>query len=274
VVFPVPTSLSPSRVESFTNCPLQFRFASIEKLPEPTNVHAAKGSLVHRALELVFYEAAGRRSPELGAECLAQAIEEFAVDPEFVELGLAGTDLVDFCADAEKLMAGYFRMEDPNSVREIGLELRLEASVGDLSLRGIIDRLELDEQGDLVVTDYKTGRPPYQNREQQRLGGVNFYAFLCQEVLGRRPSKIRLMYLRTGETIEATPSDQSVKFLTRRAAAVYQAVAKACDSGDFRPRTGPLCNFCAFQTWCPSYGGDPTLAATEARARTIPVIAA
>ena len=34
MVFPVPTSLSPSRVESFTNCPLQFRFASIERLPE------------------------------------------------------------------------------------------------------------------------------------------------------------------------------------------------------------------------------------------------
>jgi hypothetical protein len=34
---------------------------------------------------------------------------------------------------------------------------------------------------------------------------------------------------------------------------------------DFRPRTGPLCNFCAFKTWCPAYGGDPGLAAVEAR---------
>ena len=51
-------------------------------------------------------------------------------------------------------------MEDPTAVRDIGLELRLEAQVGALTLRGIIDRLELDAEGGLVVTDYKTGRAP------------------------------------------------------------------------------------------------------------------
>ena len=51
-VFEVPTSLSPSRVEKFTSCPLAFRFASIEKLPERPSIHATRGSLVHRALEL------------------------------------------------------------------------------------------------------------------------------------------------------------------------------------------------------------------------------
>jgi putative RecB family exonuclease len=69
-------------------------------------------------------------------------------------------------------------MEDPQQVHEIGLELRLEVAVGDLTLRGIIDRLELDADGGLVVTDYKTGRPPNINHEQGRLGGVHFYAFL------------------------------------------------------------------------------------------------
>ena len=94
-------------------------------------------------------------------------------------------------------------MEDPTAIREIGIELRLEAQVGSLALRGIIDRLELDADGGLVVTDYKTGRAPGLKYEQGRLAGVHFYSFLCEEVLGRRPSAIRLMYLRTGETITA-----------------------------------------------------------------------
>ena len=70
-------------------------------------------------------------------------------------------------------------MEDPTPVREIGLELWMTAEVGDLTLRGIIDRLELDEDGGLVVTDYKTGRAPSGNYEQKSLAGVHFYAFLC-----------------------------------------------------------------------------------------------
>jgi len=273
VEFPVPTSLSPSRVEAFTNCPLQFRLASIEKLPEPSSPHAVKGSLVHRALELLFGESPAARTPAAATGALAQAVTEFLIDPEYVDLGLTEQEHTEFVSDAASLVEAYFRLEDPRAIREIGLEIRLEATIGGLSLRGIIDRLELDDEGELVVTDYKTGRAPFQNREQQRLGGVNFYAFLCHEVLGRRPAKVRLMYLRSGEVLEAVPSEQSVRFLTRRTAAVYQAVEKACGTGDFRPRPGGLCKFCAFQAWCPSFGGDPARAATEARVR-IPVVAA
>jgi RecB family exonuclease len=42
-------------------------------------------------------------------------------------------------ADARTLVGDYLAMEDPARVREIGVELRLEAQVGDLALRGIID---------------------------------------------------------------------------------------------------------------------------------------
>jgi len=163
--------------------------------------------------------------------------------------------------------------EDPTSIRPIGLELKLETDVEGLRLRGIIDRLELDDDGGLVVTDYKTGRSPSRNYEQNRLAGVHFYSFLCESVLGRRPSAIRLMYLRTGETITARPSAQSVRFITTRTTAVWKAVEKACQSGSFQPRPGGLCASCAFQAWCPAFGGDPDRAAAEA-VRRVPSHAA
>jgi len=165
-------------------------------------------------------------------------------------------------------------MEDPAAVREIGLELRLEAQVGDLTLRGIIDRLELDADGGLVVVDYKTGRAPGLKYEQSRLSGVHFYSFLCEAVFGQRPAAIRLMYLRTGETITAIPSAQSVKFITTRTTAVWKAVERACVTGDFRPKPGALCTSCAYQPWCPAFGGDPSLAAVEAPARLRPLAVA
>jgi putative RecB family exonuclease len=263
---PAPASLSPSRVEAFTSCPLAFRFASIDKLPEPPNVHTTKGSLVHRALELLFTRPAGERDATAAFAALDEAIAEYRIDPDFVDLHLDDAAAAEFLADARMLVERYLAMEDPSTVRDIGLELRLEAPAGALLLRGIIDRLELDADGELVVTDYKTGRAPGVNREQQRLSGVHFYSFLCENVLGKRPSRIRLMYLRTGEVIEAVPSAQSVRFITTRTNAVWQAVQRAITNDDFRPRTGPLCSFCAFQRWCPSYGGDPSLAKQEATA--------
>ncbi|MEI8239891.1 MAG: PD-(D/E)XK nuclease family protein [Actinomycetota bacterium] len=272
-MYPVPTSLSPSRVEAFLSCPMAFRFASIEKLPEPPSIHATKGSLVHRALELLFMQPNSQRTPHAGEAALQQAIGEYRVDPEFTMLALDETQQQAFFDDSSALVRAYFAMEDPSSIRDIGLELRLEAQVGSLALRGIIDRLELDTDGELIVTDYKTGRAPGPKYEQDRLAGVHFYSFLCQEVLGRRPVSVRLMYLRSGQVITATPSAQTVKFLTTRTTAVWKAVEKACETNDFRPKEGPLCNSCAFRPWCPAFGGDPLLAATEAPARYRPAAA-
>ncbi|MBA3605065.1 MAG: PD-(D/E)XK nuclease family protein [Acidimicrobiia bacterium] len=268
-MFDVPTSLSPSRVEKFTSCPLAFRFASIEKLSEAPSIHATKGSLVHRALELAYTHAAPERTPALFHATLAAATDEFRDAPEFVALDLSAEQVEEFDRDCTELVENYLRMEDPTTIHPIGIELRLDAPVESLSLRGIIDRLELRDGG-LVVTDYKTGRAPSVNWEQKSLAGVHFYSFLCEEVLGQRPVAIRLMYLRSGETIEATPSAQSVRFITTRTTAVWRAVERACITGDFRPRPSALCASCGFQQWCPSFGGDPALAALEApRRRTL-----
>lgn len=262
--YTVPTSLSPSRVESFTSCPMAFRFASIERLPEPPSPHATKGSLVHRALELLYSYPATDRGQVAIERSFQQAVTEYDLDPEFVLLALDDAQRQAFVDDAWTLVQSYLRMEDPSRVHPIGVELRLEAQVGDLTLRGIIDRLDLDADGQLIVTDYKTGRAPGMKYEQSKLGGVHFYSFLCESVLGQRPAAIRLMYLRTGEVITATPSSQSTRFITTRTTAVWKAVERACISGDFRPRSGPLCNSCAFRAWCPAFGGDPDKAAVEA----------
>ncbi|MGD9998615.1 MAG: RecB family exonuclease [Ilumatobacteraceae bacterium] len=264
MVYPVPTSLSPSRVEAFTSCPMAFRFASIERLPEPPSPHTTKGSLVHRVLELLYTLPAPDRTDTAVEHSFRQAVREYEADPELTLLGLDQAQHEAFVDDAWTLVQSYLRMEDPTQVHPIGLELRLEAQVGDLALRGIIDRLDLDADGELIVTDYKTGRAPGVRYEQSKLGGVHFYSFLCESVLGRRPAAIRLMYLRTGEVLTATPSSQSTRFITTRTTAVWKAVERACTTGDFRPRSGPLCSSCSFREWCPAFGGDPERAAIEA----------
>ena len=260
----VPTSLSPSRVESFLSCPLAFRFSSIEKLPDRPSVSSTKGSLVHRALELLFVNPASERTRRALESAVEAAIVEYRTHPDFTLLALEPEPAEQFFTECRSLAANYLEMEDPTRIREIGLELRLEAAVGDLTLRGVIDRLELDADGELIVTDYKTGRAPGPNWERKSLSGLNFYSFLCESLFGRRPAAIRLMYLSSKETITATPTEQSTRFLTTRTTAVWKAVATACERDDFRARQGPLCNYCSYRQWCPEFGGRPELAALEA----------
>jgi putative RecB family exonuclease len=264
---PMPTSLSPSKVASFKDCGLAFRFSAIDRLPELPSPHAAKGTLVHRALELLMWEQpAGRRSLPAALACLDRAVADVRRDPEFEHLDLGDETEDEWLADAEQLVRNYFELEDPDEVRVIGTELRLSVEFGGLTMRGIIDRLELDRDGGIVVTDYKTGRAPGTSYEQARLGGVHFYAFLCEKLLGRRPSRIQLLHLREPIAISTVPSEQSSRGLQQRASAIWAAVEEACRHEDFQPNPGRLCRHCAYQAYCPIFGGDPDLAAPAAAA--------
>ncbi|MBA3652736.1 MAG: PD-(D/E)XK nuclease family protein [Actinobacteria bacterium] len=265
--FPLPSSLSPSKVSSFKDCALAFRFSAIDKLPEPTSPAMVRGTLVHRALELLFWdEAAGHRTPAVAAEKLDQAWAEMQVDPEFVELALPVDDQTKFRDDASTLLDNYFAIEDPNAVNAIGTELYLEVDLGGVKLRGIIDRLDLTADGELIVTDYKTGKAPRAAYENGRLGGVQFYAFLCEQVLGRRPKHIQLLHLAEPVAIISTPTEQSIRGLEQRATAVWRAIERACEREDFRPKPSGLCDYCSFKAYCPAFGGDPSLVVRDAAA--------
>lgn len=268
MALPLPTSLSPSKVSTFKDCALAFRFSAIDKLPEPPSMPAVKGTTVHRALELLFAEEPAGRTPERAEECLELALEEIGASEEFLGLELSEEDRAAFGADAAVMVRRYFDLEDPRQVQPLGLEMMLEAELGSLTVRGIIDRLEEDDSGELVVTDYKTGRTPSVQQEQARLGGVHFYAYLCERVLGRRPARVQLLYLgKQPQIITTTPSEQSIRGMEKKVSAIWAAVERACELDDFRPKQSALCNWCSFKQYCPAYGGDPAEARAVALAR-------
>ena len=259
-----PTGLSPSSFSAFKDCPLAFRFSYLDKLPQPPSPAASKGTLVHRALEHLMLRDPGARTLANALADLDHARADLAGDPDFTELELTLDEWERFHAEAEVLVRKYFELEDPSTIVPIGLELRLAATIGSVQLRGIIDRLELDADGELVITDYKTGAVPGERYEIKRLAGVHMYAAMVEHVLGRRPVKVQLLYLSKPEAIITSPSEQSVTGVMRKTDALWSAIGRACERDDFRPNPGRLCDWCAYKPYCPAYGGDP-LQAVELR---------
>ena len=64
VDLPVLGSLSPSRAGDFLQCPLLFRFRSIDRLPSAPTTATARGTLVHAVLERLFDLPAVERTPQ------------------------------------------------------------------------------------------------------------------------------------------------------------------------------------------------------------------
>lgn len=261
---PLPSTLTPSKISAFTSCPLSFRFSVVERLPEVPSIQAVKGTLVHRTLQLLFDEHPGGARDGVAAEtCLAKAFAEMGGESELAELDLSAEGTGEFLRGASVLLERYFELEDPNEVNAVATELDLSADVSGMTLRGIIDRLDRGEDGGLAVVDYKTGRAPRLEQSRSRLSSLHLYAFLCEIVIGERPSAVRLLYLRDRVVVSADTTDQSLRGVHQRARAVWAAIERACERTDFRPNPSALCKWCSFRAYCPVYGGDPERAAEE-----------
>jgi len=251
--FDLPSTLTPSKMGRFVSCPLAFRFSYLEHLPEPSTIDQVRGTIVHRSLQLLFTKGRpGGRDEQRAAAAAAEAWEEPAARAEVDGLELTEKARERLRREVDTLIERYFAIEDPAAVNPIGVELDMRTRVGGVELRGIIDRLDRLDDGNMVVVDYKTGRAPRPEHSRGRLVGVHFYAFLCEQLLGRRPSEVRLMYLKDQVVVVESPTEQSMRGLRQRAMAVWEAIERACVSGDFRPHPSPLCRSCAFQSMCPA----------------------
>jgi putative RecB family exonuclease len=269
-------ALSPSRAADFMTCPLLYRFRVIDKLPEPPTIATARGTLVHAALERLFDLPAAERTPEAARELVVPEWDRLtAAEPELAALFGDDAERDGWLTSAVSIMDAYFTLEDPRRLepaeREAYVETTLESG---LRLRGYIDRLDVAPSGDIRIVDYKTGRAPREAYEASALFQMKFYALVIWRLRGQVPRLLQLMYLAEGEVLRYSPDESDLLATERKVAALWQAIERARDSGDWRPRPSKLCDWCNHKALCPEFGGTPpplpVSASTEPSVASVP----
>ena len=255
-------ALSPSRASDFMQCPLLYRFRVIDRLPSPPSAAAARGTLVHAVLERLFDLPAHERTPEAAAALVApewSALKES--EPELAALvddaddGLPSHD--SWYAQATALIERWFTLEDPTALEPAERELYVEADLDGLVLRGYVDRLDVAPSGAVRVVDYKTGRSPSELFEGKALFQMKFYALVLWRLRGEVPRMLQLVYLGNGETVRYSPDEADLLATERKIKALWTAIQRAAETGDWRPSTSRLCDWCDHRALCPAWGGTP-----------------
>jgi putative RecB family exonuclease len=65
------------------------------------------------------------------------------------------------------------------------------------------------------------------------------------------------MYLGNGEILRYAPDEADLRATERKVEALWKAIRRAMDSGEWRERTSRLCDWCDHKQRCPSFGGQP-----------------
>jgi putative RecB family exonuclease len=192
-----------------------------------------------------------------------------AADPELA--GLFGADaeaLAGWLGEAGDLLERYFDLEDPTRLEPAERELFVTTELPDgLQLRGYVDRLDVAPSGELRVVDYKTGRAPSELFEAKALFQMKFYALVLWRTRGVVPRVLQLVYLGNGEVLRYSPDEQDLRATERKVVALWAAIRRAAQTGDWRPSPGRLCDWWPHHWQCPSFGGTPPPVPEDAEAR-------
>lgn len=255
----VPATLSPSSISSFRTCPLAWRLDYIERLERTPSLDANLGTFVHSVAESLCALPPARRTIDEARAAATAAWARHIEDEEWLALRVHVERIPQIKWRAWRAVQRWFRLEDPGAVTVAGCELWVHGAVGGVAMRGIVDRLDIDEDtGGFVVTDYKTGKMPTSAYQEERLFGVWVYAHLVAEEHTSRPvTKVRHLYLgeRPGEIVRDVTPD-ALATTAEVVASTHHEMLTACASGEFETREGVLCGWCSFKASCPAFGGD------------------
>ncbi len=244
-------------------CPLLYRLRTIDRLAEPPSGPAARGTVVHTVLERLFELPAAERTPTRARSMVEPAWEHLlTIEPDVAALfddDEDGSALRGWLAGARDLVDRYFTLEDPRCLEPAERELYIETTLDSgLRLRGYVDRLDrVPGTGDLRVVDYKTGAAPPVAFEQRAMFQMRFYALVLWRLHERIPRLLQLVYLGSGEILRYEPDEADLLATERKLAALWRAIERAADTGDWRPSPSRLCDWCAHKALCPAFGGTP-----------------
>ena len=247
--------VSPSRLSDFKQCPQLFKFRSIDRLMEPATIHQARGTTAHLALQRLFEFDAAERTPDRLYNLFREAWAEVR-DDEYPDMFESVEEERAWGIESMELLANYFSVEDPREITPVGCELDLLEEVNTVQVRGILDRIDENNDGELVVTDYKTGKAPPERYAMPAFFALKIYALLIRIRENRTPIALRLMYLNGPTVYEVAVNDTQLDAMERQLEALWAAINRSIETESFPTRTGVLCDWCAYQDICPAFANE------------------
>lgn len=247
------TIYSHSRLSTFENCPLRYKYSYIDKIPrEEEGIEAFMGSRFHEAMEKLYSELKFRVIPldEILAYYDDCWKKEYHDDVVISKKDRTATDYKHL---GKKCIEDYYRRYQPfDQGRLLALEKNVTFDLkgdGKYRITGYIDRLVEFGDGAYEIHDYKTsGRLPEQ-KELDVDRQLALYHLGIQEMWSD-VKKVKLVWHYVVFDKEMA-SSRTEKQLARLKGDTITLIDRIEQTHDFLPRESNLCDWCPYPDLCP-----------------------
>lgn len=241
---------SHSALSTFKNCPRQYEYAYILKIPTPPSGAASFGSSLHITLD-AFYKLVNQSKQaslfeeyqeDLSLERLLSIFEEKWI--------LSGYDSIEHMKALKKrgrdILANFYEHFKNEIPRIEFLEKSFKLKIGQYTISGRMDRADRLPDGTLEVIDYKSGKSRSQ-KEVDNDEQLMIYALATQACFDKPASKLTLYFLDDDLKVTTTPDS---KKLEKMKEGIIKA-ANEVNQSSFPPDPSKFkCGFCPFNKIC------------------------
>lgn len=262
-VVALPPKFSYTQLKAFENCPLQYKFAHLLRIPVKGRPTFSFGQTIHRTLAQ-FYHLIKERS---SAEQKNLFDGKLATRPlTKLEVGLLTVSLDDLLklydqcwiddwypskADKEKFrkkgseaLKAFYQANAENFKPPLYIEQPFNLKIGDVILKGVIDRVDEAPAG-VEIVDYKTGSAKTENNVDK--DQLIIYQIASEEVFKKKPAKLTYYFIESGEKLSFLSSESEKDKIKEKITGMVEEIKKS----DFPATPSEYkCKFCDFKDIC------------------------
>ncbi len=238
-----PKIVSYTQISMYENCPLQYKYGYVLRIPFQPNHALTFGDTIHKTLRDFHTKLA--LGEKVSVDQLLEMYER-NWDPSGY---LSEEHKLERFADGKKVLKRYYKDNIDKKLKHKALEKNFYLFIDGTKFFGKIDRIDVlpGKKGDGVeIIDYKTGKAKTQ-KEVDNDKQLTLYAMGTKEALHLNPAKLSLYFVDAGEKLSTTRTDAQLKEERENVAEVIKKIK----SGSFEPKPGRLCEWCNYKEICP-----------------------
>jgi len=183
--------LSPSKIQTYEDCPLQFKFQHVLRIPTPSKTYFGLGTAIHSVAEnMTKLEKDGKKASEkLALEILDKQWDTSSYRNQRTK---EKQDKV----KSKEMVKTYLEWAEKNPNTPVEVEAYFKIILNGVTVSGKIDRVEMTPDGEYEVIDFKTGYAYKTKNTIKDDVQMNVYALGTEKLYGKLPTKTSLFYIK------------------------------------------------------------------------------